>query len=115
MIIDSSTPLSSALSYLLQGLSVFPLAAKEKKPPSRFKWEQFQHTLPSQEHVKSWFEGKDSNIAIATGSVSRLIAFDFDGSIAKSDADEIIQNGIRQDTREAKASNTAAATRAANN
>lgn len=85
MTIDVSTPLSSVLSYLRHGLSIFPLAAKEKKPLKQFKWETFQYKLPNQEYVKSWFDGSNSNIAIATGAVSRLIAFDIDGMLAKSD------------------------------
>jgi hypothetical protein len=101
MTIDVSTSLTSALAYLDMGLSVFPLAPREKKPPKHFKWETFQHTLPKQEHIKSWFDGSDSNIAVATGVVSRLLAFDIDGPIAKSHVDDVIQNTIRQDTRDA--------------
>ena len=97
MIIDTAVALTSALTYLDMGLSVFPLAA-EKKPAKQFKWEAFQRTLASQEQIKSWFDGSDCNIAIATGAVSRLLAFDIDGPRAKSYADDIIQNKIRQDT-----------------
>jgi hypothetical protein len=101
MTIDVSTSLASALWYLHHGLSVFPLATKQKKPPKQFKWEPFQHTLPSQEQVKSWFDGSDNNIAIATGTVSKLLVFDLDGDIAKLYADNVIQNKIRRDTRDA--------------
>src|SRR5687767_1306672 len=98
MIIDSSTPYSSALSYLRQGLSIFPLAAKEKKPPSQFKWERFQHALPTEEEVNALFGvADDINIAIATGAVSRLLAFDIDGDTAKSHVENVIQKKIRQD------------------
>ncbi len=76
------------------------LLAREKKPAKQFKWEAFQRTLASQEQIKSWFDGSDCNIAIATGAVSRLLAFDIDGPRAKSYADDIIQNKIRQDTRD---------------
>jgi len=103
MTVDTLTSLTSALAYLEIGLSVFPLALKEKRPARQFRWEPFQHTIPTQENVKSWFESKDNNIAIVTGSVSRLIAFDFDGAIAKSNADDVIQNKIRQETKEALA------------
>src|SRR5918992_3138697 len=101
MTIDVSTSLASALWYLHHGLSVFPLATKQKKPPKQFKWEPFQHTLPSQEQVKSWFDGSDNNIAIATGTVSKLLVFDLDGDIAKLYADNVIQNKIRRDTSDA--------------
>lgn len=98
---DVSTVLSSALEYLGMGLSVFPLVPREKKPPKQFKWEAFQHKPPAQEQIKSWFEGSDNNIAIITGDVSRLIAFDIDGATAKSHAYDVIQNRLRQDTRDA--------------
>ena len=100
---DFSMVLSSAFAYLDNGLSVFPLAPKEKKPPKQFKWEPFQYTLPTQEQVRSWFDGSDNNIAVVTGAISRLFAYDFDGGTAKSCADDVIQNKIRQDTREALA------------
>jgi bifunctional DNA primase/polymerase-like protein len=74
---------------------------KGKKPVPGFKWEALQRTLPTQEQVKSWFEGTNRNIAVVTGAVSRLLAFDIDGGVAKSHADDIIQNRIRQDTRDA--------------
>jgi hypothetical protein len=93
--------LSFALQYLGAGLSIFPLISKGKKPTPGFKWEPFQYTLPDQEQVKSWFMGGDNNIAIATGSISRLLAFDIDGDIAKSHAKDVIQNRIHEDTRDA--------------
>jgi DNA polymerase, archaea type len=101
MTINDSISLTSALAYLEMSLSVFPLAAREKKPPKQFKWEQFQRTLPTQDQVKSWFDGSDSNIAVATGAVSKLLAFDIDGDIAKSHAKDVIQNRVHQDTRNA--------------
>jgi hypothetical protein len=75
------------------------LIRKEKRPIPGFKWEAFQHTLPTQEQVKTWFDGSDNNIAIATGAVSKLLVLDLDGDTAKSHADDVIQNKIRQDTR----------------
>src|SRR5215204_4529027 len=96
-------PLSGALQYLGQGLSIFPLIPKGKIPIPGFKWEPFQHELPTQEQVKSWFDGSDSNIAVATGVVSRLLAFDIDGILAKSHVDDILQNKVGQDTRDAVA------------
>jgi hypothetical protein len=83
------------------GLSVFPLAPREKRPPTQFRWESFQHTLPTEEQLKSWFADTDYNIAIATGAVSRLLAFDIDGATAKSRADEVLEKNIRHDTRDA--------------
>jgi DNA polymerase I len=102
MIIDDpSTPLSSALSYLGQGLSVFPLRRGDKKPVPGFSWEPFQKTLPTIDQVNAWFDDANVNIAIITGGVSRLLAFDIDGTTAKSYVDYVIQNKIRHDTRNA--------------
>src|SRR5215217_646940 len=102
MTIDLSTPLASALTYLDAGLSVFPLSPKEKKPPKYFRWESFQHILPTLEQLKSWFEGTyNNNIAIVTGAISRLLVFDIDESIGKTWAHDVIQNMVRQDTRDA--------------
>jgi hypothetical protein len=100
---DASMVLPSALKYLNMRLSVFPLAPREKKPKVGFKWEPFQHMLPIQEQVKDWFDGTNNNISIVTGAVSRLLAFDIDEPLAKSHADYVIQNGLRQDTRDAMA------------
>jgi hypothetical protein len=103
MTADSSSVLSSALSYLEMGLSVFPLAAREKKPPRQFRWEQLQHSLPTEEQVKAWFEGTDRNIAVITGKVSRLLALDVDGEAGKLYAENVIDTRVRQDAREALA------------
>jgi hypothetical protein len=98
---SSANSLSWALQYLGLGLSIFPLLPKAKKPAQGFRWEALQHTLPKEEQVKSWFEGRDSNIALATGAISKLLVFDIDGTTAKCHADHVIQNRIRQDTRNA--------------
>jgi hypothetical protein len=98
---ECTNQISSASQYLSRGLSVFPLIRKQKKPLPGFKWEKFQNTLPTQEQVKSWFDETDNNIAIATGSVSNLLAFDIDNAVAKFHVDYVIQNKIRQDTRDA--------------
>lgn len=103
MTIDVSTPLASSLTYVNMRLSVFPLGARDKKPPKLFKWDSFQHTLPTEEQVNSLFRVGDVNIAIATGAASRLMVFDIDGDRAKSHADDVLQNKIRRDTGEAMA------------
>jgi hypothetical protein len=94
MPIDVSAILSSALTYLDMELSVFPLAPREKKPQKQFRWEAFQHTPPSREQIKCWFDGSENNIAIATGAVSKLLVLDLDGATAKSNAKNVIQIGL---------------------
>ena len=101
MSIDDSQVLSSALAYLGLGLSVFPLSPREKKPPIQFKWEPFQHKLPTEEQIKAWFEGRDNNIAVVTGNVSRLIVIDIDGEVAKSYVEDAIHRKVRRDTKQA--------------
>src|SRR5688572_22642398 len=98
---DSSTPLSSALSYLGQRLSVLPIMQRDKKPVAGFSWEPFQKTLPTIDQVNTWFDDANVNIAIITGGVSRLLAFDIDGTTAKSYVDYVIQNKICHDTKNA--------------
>ncbi len=98
---DVTTPSTYALSYLDMGLSVFPLAPREKKPPKHFKWEQLQDALPTEAQVKIWFDRTDNNVAIVTGKVSRLLALDIDGDTAKLYTEHVIDNKIRLDTKEA--------------
>jgi len=100
MATDVSRVLSSALTYLNMGLSVFPLASRDKKPVKHFKWEKFQHELPTEDQVTQWFGGTDSNLAVVTGKISRLLALDIDGEAAKSYAGNVISCKIRQDTKE---------------
>ena len=103
MSIDISMVLSYALTYLDMGLSDFPIAPREKKLTKQLKWEGFQHNPTTSKQIKYWFEGSDSNIAIAICLILRLIGFDIDNGMAKSHADDVIQNRLRQDTRDAVA------------
>jgi Bifunctional DNA primase/polymerase, N-terminal len=100
MTTDAPTTLSSALTYLDKGLSVFPLPLGEKKPTRQFKWEQLQHALPSPDQVREWFGRAESNIAVVTGKVSRLLAIDIDSEAAKSYTENIIESKLRADTKE---------------
>jgi hypothetical protein len=101
MITDVSTALASALAYLDRGLSVFPLAPREKKPPKNFSWEHLKHSLPTEDQVKEWFNGTDNNIAVVTGEISRLLVLDVDGDTARSYIENILHTKVRQDTKEA--------------
>jgi hypothetical protein len=101
MAIDVSTSLTSALSYLGMGLSVFPLTPRQKKPPKHFRWEQWQHELPTEDQVKKWFDRSDNNLAVVTGKVSRLLALDVDGDAARLYAENVIQSKVKYDTKEA--------------
>jgi len=59
------------------GLSVIPLAFKDKRPI--VEWKEYQERLPSDEELTKWFKGKKRNIAIICGRVSGgLVVVDFD-------------------------------------
>jgi Bifunctional DNA primase/polymerase, N-terminal len=104
MTADISHSLSSAQSYLRMGLSVFPLAAREKKPPKQFRWEQLQHSLPTEEQLREWFEeDAERNIAVVTGKVSQLLALDIDGEAGRSYAETVIDTKVRRETQQALA------------
>jgi hypothetical protein len=72
MTIDVSTSLTSLRKYLNMGLSVFPIRARDKKPPKLFKWDSFQHMLPAEEQVNSLFCSTDINIVICTEATSLI-------------------------------------------
>lgn len=68
--------LNHALKYLELGYSVIP--CKQDKQ-AIIKWVDFQHTRPTPDQVKSWFEKyKYANIAIITGEVSGVDVIDCD-------------------------------------
>lgn len=65
-----------ALSYLKNGLSVFP--TKGKKP--LVKWEPYSKEKPTEDQINEWWaKWLDADIACATGQVSNLIVIDVDG------------------------------------
>jgi beta-phosphoglucomutase-like phosphatase (HAD superfamily) len=67
-----------ARQYLEKGLSVIPLKPRGKEP--LVPWKQYQERLPTEEEIEKWFgSGKEANIGIVTGRVSRnLVVIDFD-------------------------------------
>ena len=99
--VNFKDPTFGATAYLKAGLSVIPLAPREKKPAKGFEWETFQKRLPTEHELKDWFNGTNNNIAVITGRVSRLVVFDIDGVTAKAYAQYAIENKIGQETKEA--------------
>jgi len=64
--------------YVSKGLSVIPIKWGDKTPilPS---WKPYQGRLPTEEELREWFSGGESNVAIVTGRVSgNLVVIDFD-------------------------------------
>jgi len=70
--------LQMARQYLEKGLSVIPLKPRGKEP--LIPWKQYQERLPTEEELEKWFgSGKEANVGIVTGRVSRnLVVIDFD-------------------------------------
>lgn len=69
-----------------RGLSVIPLAPRDKKPVA--PWASFQEAHASRDNLVAWFgNGSERNIGIVTGAVSRIVAIDCDSAEAISWAD----------------------------
>jgi hypothetical protein len=69
------TLLEQALDYLHRGYSIIPLSGKK----AIIKWEEYQHRLPTEPEITSWFKDGKSNIGIITGKVSGILVLDVDG------------------------------------
>jgi Bifunctional DNA primase/polymerase, N-terminal len=71
---------SFALRYKQQRYSVIPL----RTGPFINSWEPYQKTFASEGQREVWFSNghASNNIAIVTGRISRIIAFDIDGEEA---------------------------------
>jgi Bifunctional DNA primase/polymerase, N-terminal len=72
-----------ALGYVQQHFSIFPLKPGSKKPILD-SWDPYKRRLASNGQIEIWFSNghAHNNIAIVTGEISRIIAFDTDGEEA---------------------------------
>lgn len=89
--------LTSALEYLHQGYSVFPICSPAMGKHSHgggecknvgkrpmVKWEAFQTRLPTIEEIRTWWaRWPQANIGLATGALSRVVVLDADSGDAK--------------------------------
>ena len=75
--------LAFALKYIQQRYSVIPLKSGSKVPFIN-SWEPYQKTFASEGQLDAWFSNghAHNNIAIVTGKISSIIAFDTDGEEA---------------------------------
>jgi KaiC/GvpD/RAD55 family RecA-like ATPase len=65
--------------YLKLGWSVIPIKYKSKEPAIK-SWKEYQTRLPTTDELNSWFEdGKMANLALITGSISKVSIVDADG------------------------------------
>jgi P4 family phage/plasmid primase-like protien len=85
--------LALALEYIQNGLSIFPLQARSKKPVLT-SWEPYKTIYATNQQIQEWFSNghANDNIAIVTGKVSHAIAFDIDGQEARTYFQKAIQN-----------------------
>lgn len=76
------TILQWAEFYRSKGFSVIPILYRDKKPaiPS---WKEYQHRLPTDEELASWFSPSEPrNLAVVTGKVSNIAGVDLDSEKA---------------------------------
>lgn len=85
--------LTHASEYIQNRFSIFPLRPRSKKPLLT-SWEPFKTTYASNEQIQEWFSNGhvENNIAIVTGKISRIIAFDIDGEEASQHFNKIIES-----------------------
>jgi hypothetical protein len=76
------TTLDYALEYCHKHYSVIPLVSKDKKPAIN-SWELNKTARADEKQIVQWFSNSENNIAIVTGRISSIIAFDIDGDAAK--------------------------------
>ncbi|GHO50852.1 bifunctional DNA primase/polymerase [Ktedonospora formicarum] len=68
----------TALAALRARISFIPIVPDGRKAPA-VRWKPYQVSLPTLNHARTWFYGKDHGIAFLTGSVSGgLEMLDFD-------------------------------------
>lgn len=68
--------LKEALDYLKQGYSVIPLHKRSKI--ASVEWKIYQSRLPTVDELVAWFDNRDVNLGIITGSVSKVVVVDVD-------------------------------------
>lgn len=63
--------------YIAWGACMIPIGHKSKKPT--VEWKEYQRRKPTEEEMRNWFNGKESNVAIVCGSISGdLVVLDCD-------------------------------------
>jgi archaellum biogenesis ATPase FlaH len=75
--------LKEANFLLSKGISVIPILGRSGITEEQFKkpaiaWKEFQTRRPSKEEVEKWFKFTTYNMALVTGSISRIFALDID-------------------------------------
>jgi putative DNA primase/helicase len=85
--------LEFASEYIQNRLSIFALRPRSKKPLLT-SWEPYKTKYASSEQIQEWFSNGRAinNIAIVTGKISSIIAFDIDGKEANEHFNNVIES-----------------------
>lgn len=65
-----------AKRYMAQGFNVIPILPEQKKPAQ--KWMEFNDRKANPLELQNWFAGKQTNIGIVTGEISKIVVVDID-------------------------------------
>ena len=85
----------AALNYIQSGFSIIPLKSRTKLP--LIKWKRFQKKKPTEQEVAQWWSRwPDANIALLTGTINNLVAFD-PGFLVHQDVDRKLTLDVRGD------------------
>ncbi len=79
---NQSSILDMAYWFLEWGFSIIPLEPKGKRPI--IKWQEFQKRKPTKAEILEWFEHRENNIGIVTGSISGITVLDCDSTEAEA-------------------------------
>jgi hypothetical protein len=83
--------LALASEYIQNRFSIFPLRPRTKMPLLT-SWEPYKTRYALNEQLQEWFSNghAENNVAIVTGKISRIFAFDIDGEEASSHFNKIL-------------------------
>jgi hypothetical protein len=92
----AETTLYYALEYFQKGFSVIPIVPRGKRPAIQ-SWDSNKTQRADRTQIVQWFSNSEYNIAIVTGRVSRILAFDIDGDAAKEHFYRVVE-GLDDDS-----------------
>jgi KaiC/GvpD/RAD55 family RecA-like ATPase len=99
---EQSAHLAAALDYARQGIMVFPLEPRGKKPLGRLAPNGVKNATVEEATIRRWWtDTPDANIGIATGRASGVTVVDVDGEEGEKALANIL-HGAEPLTRQAK-------------
>lgn len=85
--------LDAALNYAYRGWHIFPCKPRGKTPLTRHGFKDA--TIHPDRVREMWGRWPDANIGIATGAISNLVVFDYDGEKGKATLARIITETVK--------------------